>query len=266
MTPYNLETIRVIIQSFTVIFVVANFVMLIKQRNKSYEADILPVNFNFYLPVINGIGVRNFARKPVKEPKTTDTYPLKYKFDNIGQGVARDIRIKETYPFNFNEVIDYLFQQLKNLGYDHKYSVNDQRFRFEDDATNPLSTRDHILFTKVKEHTFDYQLTVKDSEASIRVPASKAFLFLILLSLYLFSRIRDKRKEFGFGNREYYNIEKEVWSQIRKMVMVQFSISFVDNLGRSRQSKFSMQLSDIPVIKELNGVNWVNVKLERGKL
>ncbi|MBK8603063.1 MAG: hypothetical protein IPN87_08255 [Saprospiraceae bacterium] len=265
MGAYDLEFMRVIFHFFTVLFIIANFIMLVKQRNKSYQANILPININLFLPIIEGMSIKSIARRTSKDIDSYETYPVKFKFDNIGQGVARDITIRESYPFNFREVIDYLFGQLSSLGYHHKYIINDNTFKFEEDENNFLYNQNHILFKKSKDHSFDYQLTVKDSEDSLKVPANKAFLFMIVISLYLFARIRDKRKEFGFSDRKYYNLEKEVWGQVRKMVRVNFTINFVDNLERHHKSAFTMQLSALPIMKDVNGISWANVQVERRK-
>ncbi len=262
---YDLEFMRVIFHFFTVLFIIANFIMLVKQRNKSYQANILPININLFLPIIEGMSIKSIARKISKDVNSYETYPVKFKFDNIGQGVARDISIRESYPFNFREVIDYLFGQLSLLGYHHKYIINDNIFKFEDDENNFLYNQNYILFKKSKDHTFDYQLTIKDSEDSLKVPANKGFLFMIVISLYLFARIRDKRKEFGYSDRHYYNLEKEVWAHVRKLVRVNFTINFVDNLERQHKSNFTMQLSALPIMKEVNGTSWINVQIERRK-
>ena len=78
MGAYDLEFMRVIFHFFTVLFIIANFIMLVKQRNKSYQANILPININLFLPIIEGMSIKSIARRTSKDIDSYETYPVKF--------------------------------------------------------------------------------------------------------------------------------------------------------------------------------------------
>jgi hypothetical protein len=208
------------------------------QRLKIFEPHIFPINSKFYvLPKIRNIEKKlnigiALDNKEINQYSNDIPY---LKLINVGQGIAKDIRVNVLYGFNYHSYFEFLKAEFEKFDPNLKISISKSSCCIEKRNGENVEFFCGFPFETSTELKSDYLLPIKDSEEFLKIELPTSIMTAISFTIFLFQN--------SFNERPV-----ELFEKIIAELNITIKAKYKDNLNKGYSESFKIVL-DLPQLK-----------------